>query len=637
MKRIGNFLWKVAIIATITSQISANYAHAGKVDVTVDRNEISLDESVALKIEIESDMNEANDIDPKVDAPDFDLVNQFQRSSTQAFYENGRFSAKTVQSLTKILSPKKAGALQIKKVTVKLGSKIESFGPIAITVTSSGGGTPPSKGFSGSGAGLRGAKNTKNRDLFLRAEVDKATLYKNEQCVVSYYLYKRVPVLRLETPTKWPSLGSFVKEDMDVPIIKGLQPPEQVIVEGISYERTLLARYAAYPLKEGKVEIDPIEIPMVYEARSQANRDEEEEWDPFGSFFNRLNQGRAQTTRLRSETLHIQVKSLPEAGKNEAFSGAVGQYEVVANASKASLKTGEAVSILFQITGRGNLSSVEEPKPQWPEGIESFETKSSIKSRGGGYSEKTFEFLLIPRKPGTIEFAPFQFHYFDPQKDSYQVRETAPIKIEVTGAAIQKEEKRETAPEDQSSGDSPRHRVLEDLSVETMKTVGLYSALIAAAAILLFALRRLFKWIKKRTKSAEEIRKLREKEWNQERVRLEQFAKNASNFSGPDTNKALMKAYDDLVSYIWTGLEIQTGILVRSVSRVELDHQFREGAIKPESIEFWQKIVGIIEYAESVRFTINAGFVNVSEARTKLETLIAEATVGITKIVKNSS
>ena len=75
-----------------------------------------------------------------------------------------------------------------------------------------------------------------------------------EQVTANYYIY--VPskyVLTSFDAVKYPNLQGFWKEDIEM--AQSLRY-ESVVVDGILYNRALLASYALFPIKEGRAKLD---------------------------------------------------------------------------------------------------------------------------------------------------------------------------------------------------------------------------------------------------------------------------------------------------------------------------------------------------------------------------------------------
>src|SRR5262245_49766821 len=112
MKRTGKLLLQAVCVsaafvaaAPIFSQARADEA---RFTAQVDRTEIGLDDSVSLRLVMESG-GDTPFRDPSFNAPDFELVNQYQDTQIRSLYENGQFMVRNTQTVTFVLRPTKVG------------------------------------------------------------------------------------------------------------------------------------------------------------------------------------------------------------------------------------------------------------------------------------------------------------------------------------------------------------------------------------------------------------------------------------------------------------------------------------------------------------------------------------------------
>src|SRR4051794_14421079 len=111
------------VSALVTASLTfVALAGAGDVEFTadVDRKQVSQDESVSLKLSVQQDGNAGPVGDPKLHAPDFDQLTNYQSQSIQSYYENGHFGMKTIIQVTVVFRPKHTGALKITGIAVKV-------------------------------------------------------------------------------------------------------------------------------------------------------------------------------------------------------------------------------------------------------------------------------------------------------------------------------------------------------------------------------------------------------------------------------------------------------------------------------------------------------------------------------------
>lgn len=412
-----------------------------QVSVTADRQEISLDESLALKITISSDSVQGSDFQGMTyDAPDFDLINEYNAGvRVESYYDNGRFGAKKTQMMTRILRPKKSGKLLIAAIKVKVGDQEYPASDISIEVVPGGQGTPPPRGYGGSGAGLRGVqkRNLKNA-FFVSAEIDKSKLYKGEQLIVSYYIYFRTTIRNIHS-TKYPVLDGFLREEMEMPILGTSLHIEKHNLDGVQYNRALLARYAAYPLKEGKLPIDAMSLEVEYYDPSRRGSggvfDDDE--DPFSGVFPQFSQAfNMQKGTTTSEPVSVEVVGLPADGKPQDFSGAIGEFSLSLQTDRQELKANDALTATVKLDGRGSVASIEKLNFTPPEGMDLFDSKGTIKTPTAGIGSKVFEYVMIPRKEGIFSVGPFSLSYFNPKKGTYETARAEPIQIRVQGVSL---------------------------------------------------------------------------------------------------------------------------------------------------------------------------------------------------------
>lgn len=421
------FWTPIALIAAFSSAASARAEDQVTFAVTVDRTQITLDDSVSLKFSVKADGSTQSG-DPEFQAPDFEIVNQYQSTFIESYYENGKFGMRNNRTFTLVLRPKAEGTFSISGLRIEVNGKGYQAEPIAIRVTRGGAGTPPPRNYhqNSPGSGLRGSTApSDNRAFFARAEVDKSKAYKGEQVIVSYYLYRRVRVFNIQVE-KYPVLNGFLREDLDMPVQGQRLDSEQVLMNGVPYQRSLLLRYAAYPLKEGKLSVDAIALKANYFPDSAPEED-----DPFQGFFQNFN---ARAGTMRSEVFSVEVLPLPSQGKPSGFSGGVGDFQLSAGVDKSQGRVNDPVTLTVKVEGQGNVAAIGEPRIDFPSSVEVYDSNSKVRSAPGGVGEKTFEILLIPRQPGPFTIPPIEFSFFDPGRREYVTKTTEPFEIQVAAA-----------------------------------------------------------------------------------------------------------------------------------------------------------------------------------------------------------
>jgi hypothetical protein len=94
----------------------------------------------------------------------------------------------------------------------------------------------------------------------------------------------------------------------------------------------------------------------------------------------------------------------------------------------------EKLRFIIEISGDGDLSFIEPPSVELPDGIELFNVKRidlREEHTPGATARSRFEYLLVPKTVGSKTIAPVSFSYFDPIHKSYKNIQTMPVNVEV--------------------------------------------------------------------------------------------------------------------------------------------------------------------------------------------------------------
>ncbi|MGZ3746407.1 MAG: BatD family protein [Pseudobdellovibrionaceae bacterium] len=465
--RIGLVLLLVGLAVPAWSKVS--------VQALVDRNEIGVGDSFTLTVSVSSD--ESVEVKPPR-APDmagFELLNSWQSSSTSQRLVNGsggmQFEVQRRQDFNYLLAPRKKGIYSVGAFEVVVDGKVYHSQPITISVGEAGqaqgrgGQGAPSRrrlvppGFGnmpgadpfeemdraeeelfnqllqrgqGGGGGIPngggpGSQNGKpqaepqyrslptnpNEAFFIQVEVDKTDVYEGEQVTANWYLYTRGQMESLDR-LKFPDLKGFWKEIIEE--VPSIQFAEE-IVNGVVYKKALLASHALFPIKAGTAIIDEYKIKSRVRMPVQS----------FGGF----GFGQAYEFTKSSQQVKINVKPLPTEGRPSNFSGAVGQFDVHANADGQTILVNQPFSLKVRFEGTGNAKLIELPAIDWPKTVEVYDTKSDAKFFKNGNSYKEFEILLIPRQEGELKIPPISVGTFDPQSKKYVIRQTQELVLQV--------------------------------------------------------------------------------------------------------------------------------------------------------------------------------------------------------------
>jgi len=377
-----------------------------ELEVSLNRDTIGLDEQVILQITVNS--SQRNLPAPRLPTlPMFKVYSQGRSSSISI--TNGVVNASFTYRY--ILTPQKAGTFPIEQVSIVHKNKRFKGNSVELTVINQGVATP--KKLEGSAKDPRG----NSRDYFLEASVDKKNPYVGQQVTLTLKFY--IAVQNYGSPElSEPSMTGFWSE------VIGNKP---VYFQRINNRRYKVSerKYALFPTQTGELTIGRAMISATIATRRITR-------DPFSMFGNVF--GRGKDITVRSNPVIVNVKALPAKQKPKDFTGTVGKFSITASADKRKVEVNQPVTVVFKITGVGNIKSVAEPAiPDLPDfriyRASSSENTSRVNDKLGG--TKIYEEVFIPSRPGDKTIPSISYNYFDPESRRYHKIRTKPIKISV--------------------------------------------------------------------------------------------------------------------------------------------------------------------------------------------------------------
>ena len=318
------------------------------------------------------------------------------------------------KSYSYFLAPKKRGKFTIGQATIEIDGEIYKTLQIKITVT----------------AAIDKPKDPNDPDyiasenIHLVAEISNANPYLNEAITVVYKLY----VAQDTGVRNWrqidnPRYSDFWSQNIDV---KGVSI-QNGTYKGEDYRYAILRKTVLYPQKTGKLNIEPLSLDVTVEVPSKRR-------DVFGrTFMSSVN----RTVSSRNRT--INVKPLPETGRPEDFSGAVGNFDLNVTTSKQILKATEALELKVKVSGKGNLKLFQLPKLVLPSALEVYEPEhaENVRVRGSGMQGSISDsYTVVPNFQGSYPIPNISFSYFDTKAKRYKTLTSERLIIEVNEGPV---------------------------------------------------------------------------------------------------------------------------------------------------------------------------------------------------------
>lgn len=279
-----------------------------------------------------------------------------------------------------------------------------------------------------------------DKDLFIKVVVDKSKVYVGEQITASYKLYARLPMN--VAISKLPSLNGFWTQDFEMP--GGKITPVEEVINGQRYQVFTLKKSALFPQQSGTLELDPAEaegVARILQKTKQRDPFFDDPFfnsffmdDPFADEFFGRSAYRDVKVKLKSKPVKIEVLPVPEDGKPDSYTGAVGNFTVTANIDKTEITTDDVANFKLIINGSGNIKLIEAPALKLPNGLTAYDpvVVDTITGRTTTISgSKTITYPISPRTPGDYNIPGVSFTYFNPQSGKYITVNTNPVKLKV--------------------------------------------------------------------------------------------------------------------------------------------------------------------------------------------------------------
>lgn len=254
-------------------------------------------------------------------------------------------------------------------------------------------------------------------DVFVRIILSKSSAYEQEAIGCTIKLYTKYSISSF-MPTKQPAFDGFLIQEVDV------QPSlnEVESYNGQNYMTAVLKRCIIFPQKSGKLTINSgnYDISVI-------------QYDNVNMGMFQVRQPKETKIKVSSNTGSIDIKPLPQP-QPDGFTGAVGDFKIDSRLVGNSFRTNDPATLIYTISGTGNIKYVKEPVIDFPSEFEQYTPKSDIQTtvRGNDVTgTMTVEYTFVPQSVGDFTIGSDKFVYFNPQTRDYVTLTTPsyPIKV----------------------------------------------------------------------------------------------------------------------------------------------------------------------------------------------------------------
>lgn len=504
--------------------------------------------------------------------------------STSQSYQviNGRASSTSATEYTYYYKADKAGSFTIPAASVLADGKRYTTKAVSFTIHDiADANTPASQrpvdvdDVDTQAAGRR----VNSDDVFVRIILSKSSAYEQEAIGCTIKLYTKYSISSF-MPTKQPSFDGFLIQEVD------LQPAlnQTETYNGQNYMTAVLKKCIIFPQKSGKLTINSGNYDISVVQYENVN---------MGMF--QVRQPREAKIKVNSNSASIDITPLPQP-QPEGFTGAVGKFEIDSRLVGNSFRTNDPATLIYTISGTGNIKYVKEPVIDFPTEFEQYTPKSDIQASVQGNDvtgSMTVEYTFVPQSVGDFTIGSDKFVYFNPQTRQYVTLTTPsyPVKVAKGVSVPVTTDQKEV----ENKNSDIRHIYLgEKNPVKEHRLVVLqswywvlYLLLIAVTVILIFANRR------KARLNADVLGQKTAKASKVARRRL----KSAEGFMKSGDSE---KFYEEMLRALWGYLSDKLAMPVSQLSRDNISATL---ASKGYSEESAGAIVSVLDDCEMARYT----------------------------------
>lgn len=373
-------------------------AQVSAVDLTVDREKVVTGETFVLNIKITGS--------PEVSAADVENLNieHFEVISTSRYTNLSLWGGdlETSTEIQYVLLPVETGIFEIGPVEFPSGNGTVRSKSVTITVEES---ISPTPAITYPTPSVPNHYNTysspQGKELWAVQVVDKNEAYVNEQIILTFKFYYRATFYGSSNYVP-PEFTGFRSENL-----YQSSNPSIENIDGLDYYVEEI-KTALFPISSGEKVIGPtvLNVPV--------------------DFFD--------YDTIKSNEVTVNVKPLPDKGKPEHFSGAVGEFTIYLQADKEEVEVNQPVSLEVIVEGWGNVDNIGEPKFPKLEGCKIYTSGTSKENKidsGFIYGQKKFKYTIIPTRSGNMEIPEITYSYFNPARDKYDIIKTGAYRINV--------------------------------------------------------------------------------------------------------------------------------------------------------------------------------------------------------------
>ncbi len=331
------------------------------------------------------------------------------RSTTQSYQIiNGVSTSNSTIDYTYVYRADNAGTFTIPAATIDVDGKKFHTGETTFSVlpadNSTSSGQPTAR--PGDISTQTPDQKITGNDIFVRATLNKSSVYEQEAVECTLKLYTKYDGISSFAQTTPESYEGFLIEEVD---LKN-NPVDIEHYNDQNYRVVVLRKYIIFPQKSGKLTLKTGAYDVVVQQYERIDN---------GYFY--MTRPVERNVKLASSDVTMNVKPLPTPAP-VGFNGAVGKFDVKGNLSSHELRTNEAASLKYTISGTGNIKYIKAPSVAFPDEFQQYSPSQNVEARISGSNvtgKMDVEYTFVPEVVGDFEIKASPFVYFDPSKNEY--------------------------------------------------------------------------------------------------------------------------------------------------------------------------------------------------------------------------
>lgn len=501
--------------------------------------------------------------------------------SSQSTIVNGNFSHTTSVTYTMTLKAEKEGNFKFGPLTVdgiKSNTVSYSIGKKDTSLSQSGGQSSSSQDDQ-NGPKFIGKGDDK---LFLRANVSKTSAFEQEALVYTIKLYSSYAGVKFAGATSAPTFDGFVIEESKINTIQ----MDYETYNGKTYATAEIARYIIFPQTTG-------DLKVLGNTYTISVNSQEYYKDPD---WGHLTINRPVNLNVKPNDLIVKVKPLPSP-RPANFSGGVGEFEIKSELQNSKLKTNHAASIVYSISGSGNLKYLKLPDLNniFPSQLEVY--SPSVKENISVNSNNTegdisFDYSFMPLEEGEYAIPSVELVYFNPSTGKYETKQAKGYNVEVTkGEVSSKSQKKDrlvynTKLEDVGVNKSSTKLIVDSLSYWLWYIVPILLLIIAISIY------------RRRINDLADIDLLKSKKAN--KVARKRLKKAEICLRAKDVDKF----YDEILSAMWGYIGDKLRIPISDLNRENVRQKLGDAGVNSEDLD---SLISLIDECEFAKYSSSLG------------------------------